>query len=196
MKIDQNGRGSIGLRTLMIQNVLIFLLALLTSGCDESPIQLTDAEIRINSIQYDEAWTGTIYVPWMGGDVRAYVDADDSGIQDIQYDSIRCVARLPMRTLTDAQDYLLEQYQRDIYGSIAATTVNGEEIDFEELTPPVKSKEELWGLLTDIHLIFPSADRIDDDFYFQIAAECPWDEEHGLAITFDLTGRPVDVGGQ
>jgi hypothetical protein len=178
-----------------IKRLLLVFIFLFCSGCTPQPIEMTDAEMKLDSFKLQGIWSGTIHAPWLGGDVDAMVDAEDSGIVESQYTCVRTACCLSKVTLQKTQRFLFDHYQNEIYGSIAGYA-DGKEIDFREITPTVANKEQLWALLPDVGLGFPPEHRIADDCFFQLTAECPWDEEHGLAILFDRSGDPIEIGGQ
>ena len=156
---------------------------------------MTDAEMKLDSFVLDGIWIGRLNAPWLGGETHSIVDAADSGIDDMQRDCMRVACTRDAETLDALKIRLFDEYQNEIYGSITAYKTAGTEIDFHELTPVIKSPEQLWAILSETTINIPPVHRLTDNCCFAVSFECPWDEEHGISVLFDRSGTPTDVGG-
>ena len=147
--------------------------------------------MNLASLKLDGSWEGRINAPWLGQMLETRVNADISGITEAELDCIRHTCRLPAETLKNVKQYLFDEYKSNIYGSVSL----GDGYDFHDLTPRVSTPDELWDVLTFFSLSFPSEKQIEDDAWFAICFECPWDGEHGCAILMSRDGVPQEMGG-
>ena len=156
---------------------------------------MTDDEMNLDSFVLDGIWVGRLNAPWLGGETHSIVDAEESGIEDEQRACMRIACTQDTETLNALKNRLFDKYIAEIYGSIAACDADGMEVDFQEITPKIQDREQLWSMLSETTINIPPQHRITNDCCFAVSFECPWDEEHGISVLFDKSGSPTDVGG-
>jgi hypothetical protein len=99
----------------------------------------------------------------------------------------------PRNIRPEVEHALFDHYQNDIYESVMEVGR-----DDEELTPKLKSSEQIRDLLGEptVRISYIGDDEPDPDVRFRLSYHgCPWDEEHGFGIQMQ-DWKVTEFGGE
>lgn len=135
--------------------------------------------------KYGYDWSGEVAYPfWDGKSLLTYIAID----YDITHPTRRQLLLLghlleyERNIRPSVEVALFDHYQSNIYGSVSEFGRNDQ---WEELTPTLKSSDEIWKLLGDpsVKIDYLADGEPDEGLCFLLSFyECPWDKEHGFGI--------------
>lgn len=131
-------------------------------------------------------WSGkAAYAFWGGEELETYLELDS--YDEPSEGQLRVLNALKAHD-TDIRPYveskLAEYYRKEIFLSMTHYSPERGEFGAEEITPPIRSDNEIWKLVDEPSVWIRSEDNPDQSksIVFRLAYECRWDPEHGLGI--------------
>ena len=131
-------------------------------------------------------WIGKSDVFWLGQDIwfNVHVDKDKRPPSQAQKELVHKVILFPRNKREELEQFIFDQYQNDIYGSIDPIT----------WTPKLNRSSEIWSLLSQSGLTFPADSGSGQHHRFVATFKCAWDDEHGLGVLYE-DFIPTKLGG-
>lgn len=158
---------------------------------------MANAENVVANFEGDKyEFSGDAVYPFWGGRELYTVFSFEGGITYPTHRQLRLLDQLlnyPRNIRPEVEHALFDHYQKHIYLSVMEVGR-----DDEELTPRLKSSEQIWDILGEpwVRIACIGDDEPDDGVGFRLSyIGCPWDEEHGFGMQIQ-DWKVTEFGGE